>query len=172
MSEYPEGFGLFVVEHTTSASAEDVYAAFLEPEKIAAWFGPVGWHVPLDTISSDPRVGGHYEFTMVKDDDETQTSPAVATLEELREPFYIRSTERAHRELGFPEDLTMEVRIERLSAEDGAGEGAGEGAREGRGADAATRLTVKQWPLPEVVFEPATEGWRSSFTKLDAAFGA
>jgi uncharacterized protein YndB with AHSA1/START domain len=152
MADYPEGFGLFTVEHTTSASAADVYAAFLVPEKIAAWFGPVGWHVPLDTISIDAREGGHYEFMMVNDDDESQTSPVTSTLDELREPTFIRSTEKANRELGFPEDLTMEVHIEETSE--------------------GTHFIVKQWPLPEAVFEPAAQGWASSFTKLDAALGA
>lgn len=151
MTQLPEGFGLFEVTHQAEAAPAEVYDAFINPEKLAAWFGPVGWSVPLDSITVEPREGGVYAFTMVNEEDETQTSPADAIIDEIHPGSYIRSTERANAALGFPEDIIMEVFFEDV--------------------DGGTRLTVKQSPLPEVVFEPATEGWKSSFTKLDALLG-
>ena len=52
-----------------------VYQAFVDPDQVAQWFGPVGWSVPRDSIDIDLRVGGRQKFTMVNDADPSQTSP-------------------------------------------------------------------------------------------------
>lgn len=148
MSGFPEGFGQFEVEHVTSAPAADVYEAFLDPELISRWFGPTGWSVPRDTITVERREGGAYAFQMVNEEDESQSSPVDATIDELRESRYIRATDRGGAELGLPSDVVMETLVEET--------------------EQGTRILIRQAPLPEVVFEPATAGWKSSFGKLDA----
>ena len=42
-----------VMTRVFDAPRELVYRAFVDPDQIAAWFGPVGWSVPRDTISVD-----------------------------------------------------------------------------------------------------------------------
>ena len=59
-----------------------VYQAFVNPDQLAAWFGPVGFSVPRDTVDIDARTGGHQRFTMVSDTDPAMRSPIDATLTE------------------------------------------------------------------------------------------
>jgi uncharacterized protein YndB with AHSA1/START domain len=56
-----------VITRVFDAPRELVYRAFVDPDELAQWFGPVGWSVPRDSVSVDPRVGGHQVFTMVND---------------------------------------------------------------------------------------------------------
>jgi uncharacterized protein YndB with AHSA1/START domain len=46
------------------APREFVFQAFVEPEQLAAWFGPVGVDSPRDRIVVDPRVGGVWQLVM------------------------------------------------------------------------------------------------------------
>ena len=48
-----------VLERIFDASRDRVYRAFTDPEEMAAWFGPVGYSVPLESIDMDVRSGGH-----------------------------------------------------------------------------------------------------------------
>jgi len=43
-----------------------VFAAFVQPERLAAWFGPEG--ASCATPEIDARVGGRYRFTIIGDD--------------------------------------------------------------------------------------------------------
>jgi uncharacterized protein YndB with AHSA1/START domain len=50
-----------------NAPRADVFAAFMEPEAILAWWAPKGWYTPH--VEMDVRVGGRFRFGMRSDDD-------------------------------------------------------------------------------------------------------
>jgi uncharacterized protein YndB with AHSA1/START domain len=49
------------------APRAEVFAAFIEPDAILAWWAPKGWYTPH--VEMDVRVGGRYRFGMRSDDD-------------------------------------------------------------------------------------------------------
>jgi uncharacterized protein YndB with AHSA1/START domain len=131
------------------APREHVYEAFTDPDLIAAWFGPVGFTVPRDTVDIDPRPGGRQRFVMVSDDDPGIQSPVDATYTEIVENELIVGEEDAPEMPGLQEATTITARIE---LHDDAG---------------GTRLELHQFPLSAQMAEMGRLGWESSFTKLD-----
>ena len=125
-----------------------VYRAFTDPDQLAAWFGPVGWSVPRETVQIDARPGGVERFTMVNDDDPSLSSPTNAVFVEVVENELL---------VGEEEFAGVVLRV-RLEFHDEPG---------GR-----TRIELTQGPIPAEAEGNAREGWASSFTKLDALLAA
>src|SRR4051794_7142215 len=125
-----------------------VYRAFVDPDQVAAWFGPAGWHVPRDTVTIEAKPGGVQRFTMVNDDDPTMTSPVNATFVEVVENELLVGEEVF-------EGITMRIRLEFHDEEGGR-----------------TLLKLTQGPYPAEAETGARAGWNSSFTKLDAILAA
>jgi hypothetical protein len=48
------------------APREQVFAAWTDPDQVAAWYGPQHFDTPRETVLIEPRVGGRYELTMVE----------------------------------------------------------------------------------------------------------
>ncbi len=140
-----------VIERVFDAPRELVYQAFVDPDQIAQWFGPVGWSVPRDTVDVDIRPGGYQRFVMVNDEDPEQRSPVDATIVEVVENELLVGTETVEGMPGFEGVTTMTARYEFHDEEGGK-----------------TRLVVRQSPFPTAIASMAQEGWGSSFTKLDA----
>ncbi|SBT45175.1 SRPBCC family protein [Micromonospora auratinigra] len=136
-----------VVTRVFDAPRELVYRAFVDPDQLAAWFGPVGFSVPRDSVSIDARVGGHQRFTMVSDTDPEMTSPVDATFTELVENELLVGEQQVDFGAG---PVVFRLRVE---FHDEAG---------------GTRLVLRQGPYGPEMQEGAREGWNSSFTKLDA----
>ncbi len=138
-----------VITRVFEAPRELVYRAFIDPDQLAQWFGPVGFSVPRDTVDIDARVGGHQRFTMVSDTDADMKSPVNATFTEIVENELLVGSEEWE---GVP-DLQgggrMTLRLE-FHDEDGK-----------------TRLVVRQGPYTAEMEDMARQGWESSFTKLD-----
>jgi len=134
-----------VITRVFAAPRALVYQAFTDPDQLAAWFGPVGFSVPRETVDIDARVGGHQRFTMVSDDAPAMTSPVNATFTELVENELIVGEEK------LPDGSSLYVRIE-LHDEGGD----------------KTRLVLRQGPFTDEILAMANEGWNSSWTKLDA----
>jgi uncharacterized protein YndB with AHSA1/START domain len=143
-------FTELVITRVFDAPRELVYRAFVDPDQLSQWFGPVGWSVPRDTVDLDPRPGGHQRFTMVSDDDPGQTSPINATFEEVVENELLVGSEEVKGFPGLPDGTRLRMRLE-FHDEDGK-----------------TRLVIRQGPFTEELAEMTREGWTSSFTKLDA----
>jgi uncharacterized protein YndB with AHSA1/START domain len=59
------------------APRERVWAAWTEPEQLAAWWGKRGWTARLDTIVLDVRPGGTFRVTTVSDDGREMTNEAT-----------------------------------------------------------------------------------------------
>lgn len=140
-----------VITRIFSAPREAVYRAFTDPDQISAWFGPVGWSVPRDTVEQDVRVGGHQRFSMVSDADPSKASPVNATFVEVIENELLVAEERWEGVPGMQNGGVMQARLEFHDQGDGT-----------------TRLELRQGPYTVKMQEMANMGWESSFTKLDA----
>ena len=53
---------VLTLEHVLNAPRELVFKAWTEPERLARWFGPRGWSLPVCTI--DLRPGGVWHYCM------------------------------------------------------------------------------------------------------------
>jgi uncharacterized protein YndB with AHSA1/START domain len=137
------------ITRTFDAPPEAVYGAFTDPDRLAQWFGPVGFSVPRDTVDIDARPGGHQRFVMVSDENPDMTSPVDATFDEVVENELIAGHEEWDGVPGMDGPVTMTMRAE-FHDEDGA-----------------TRLEIRQGPYTDEVLQMARAGWESSFTKLD-----
>jgi uncharacterized protein YndB with AHSA1/START domain len=131
------------------APVELVYKAFLDPDQLALWFGPLAFHVPRDTITIDARPGGDWHMTMVGNSNPEWVSPVKSTLTELVENELLVGYEITDGFPGLEDGTKLTVRYEF--------EPEGEG----------TRLTLTQGPLPEELREMSAVGWGQSFHKLD-----
>ncbi len=127
-----------------------VYQAFTDPEHLAQWFGPLMFSVPLDTVSIDPRAGGHWRMTMVGKDDTGWQSPIDATFTEVVENQLLVGYEVTTGVPGLADGTRLTLSIEFIPEGDG------------------TRLELRQGPLPAQTREMAAVGWSQSFHKLDA----
>ncbi|ROO83269.1 uncharacterized protein YndB with AHSA1/START domain [Actinocorallia herbida] len=140
-----------IVSRVFDAPRELVYRAFTDPDQLAQWFGPVGFHVPRETVELDVRVGGSEKFTMVHDEDPSFTSPVSATFSEVIENELIVGYEDVTGMPGFEGTVRFESRMEFHDEGDGK-----------------TRLVITQGPHNPEILADAEAGWESSFTKLDA----
>jgi uncharacterized protein YndB with AHSA1/START domain len=143
-----------VITRVFDAPPELVYRAFTDPDQLAAWFGPIGWSVPRDSVDIDARTGGHQRFTMVNDADTSMTSPVNATFEQVVENELLVGSEDVSGIPGFAGVARFSMRIEFHD----------EGGK--------TRLVLRQGPYSAEMAADAREGWGSSFTKLDTLLAA
>ncbi|HEY7324492.1 MAG TPA: SRPBCC domain-containing protein [Streptosporangiaceae bacterium] len=137
------------------APRELVYQAFVDPDQIAQWFGPIGWVVPRDTVEVDARPGGYQRFVMVNADDASQRSPVNATFTEVVANELLVGEEKVEGIPGFEGLVTLTLRLE-FHEEPGG----------------KTRLELRQGPFTHQLEEGSREGWNSSFGKLDDLLAA
>ena len=131
------------------APREDVYRAWTDPAEVAQWYGPDGWHAPVERIRIDGQVGGRWELTMVRRADGFEF-PIGYEILELREPSLVvlRHTEQ---DPGGPEATIVRVEL----TEDGDG----------------TVMTVTDGPMQAEGSEHAAGGYNQAFDKLAARLG-
>jgi uncharacterized protein YndB with AHSA1/START domain len=130
------------------APRELVYLAFVDQDQLAQWFCPEGAWVPRETISIDPRVGGHLRFVMTAPD---VSSPVDATFTEVVENELLACDMQAAGVPGVDGVLRVTLRLEFHDEGDGK-----------------TRLELRQGPFATGQLGADTRsGWESSFAKLD-----
>ena len=144
-----------VMTRIFDAPRELVYQAFLDPDQLSQWFGPVGYSVPRDTVSVDARPGGYQRFVMVNDENSNERSEIDATLTEVVENELIVGHQDVEGIPGFEGIAKFTLRVAFYSEPDGK-----------------TRLELRQGPYTDAVAGNARLGWESSFTKLDALLKA
>lgn len=133
------------------APRELVYRAFVDPDQLGQWFGPVGYSVPFESVHVDARPGGYQRLVMVNDDDPTERSEIDATLTEVVENELLVG----HQDVEGIPGTTGTVRFRlRLEFHDEPG--------------GKTRLELRQGPFQEPMAEDTVKGWESSFTRLDS----
>ena len=132
-----------------------LYQEFTDPDRLAAWWGPIGNSLPRDEMEFDVRPGGYQRWTEVS---ATDPRIRVRILYDLAQVVHDELLDGTMRVTGhLPGDYEpFETRM-RLEFHDEA--------------DGRTRLEVRQW-LPQHLASPSQQGWSEAFTKLDAALAA
>ncbi|GAA3202297.1 SRPBCC domain-containing protein [Actinocorallia longicatena] len=135
-----------------NAPRELVYRAFVDPDQLAQWFGPVGFSVPRESVDIEAKVGGHQRFTMVDDSDPSIANPIEATFSDVVENELLVG----YQDVQFPGEppVRFELRLEFADT------------------DGGTLLTIHQGPYSPEMESGARQGWESSFTKLDTLLAA
>lgn len=133
------------------APPEVVYRAFVDPDQISQWFGPVGFSVPRDSVEIDARPGGVQRLVMVSDEDPGFRNPIDAIYTEVIENEVLDGQAEVEGIPGTTGKVRMRLRLEFHPEPDGK-----------------TRLELTQGPFTEQMGTDTRLGWQSSFTKLDA----
>jgi len=134
-----------------NAPPELVYRAFVDPDQLGQWFGPVGFSVPYESVHIDARPGGYQRLIMVSDDDPSERSTINATFSEVIENELLVGHHDVEGIPGTTGSVRLHLRLE-FHAEPGG----------------KTRLELRQGPFTERLCNDSKTGWESSFTKLDS----
>src|SRR5262245_6814842 len=135
-----------LIERVFDAPREEVFAAWTDPERVAAWYGPEHFDTPREKVHIDLRVGGRYELTMVQRGSDAEF-PIGYEIVELSAPELL--VLRSDPIPGMHGTTYTRVELEDLG---------------GR-----TRLTLTDGPYPESGHAEA--GWRGAFDKLAQLLG-
>jgi uncharacterized protein YndB with AHSA1/START domain len=142
---------VFSVSHALAQPPAAVFAAFTEPDRLAAWFGPPGWSVSRESVLLEVRPGGRQRFRMVHDADPAQVAPVHGTYLRVEPDALLEGREALPGPDGEPTSSHVLTRTEFVATEEGG-----------------TLLVLTQGPLPPAVHPGAAAAWRSSFTRLEA----
>ena len=80
-----EDLGEVTITRDYDAPRELVFRAMIEPEQLVRFWGPVGTHVPLESVVIEPWPVGRFETLMVADDGSGEF-PSKGTFIEVVEP--------------------------------------------------------------------------------------
>jgi uncharacterized protein YndB with AHSA1/START domain len=69
VQQQESGGGGFTVRRRFPASAERVYAAFVEPDKLEHWFVVRGYRTPADRMQVSAEPGGRVDAVMISESD-------------------------------------------------------------------------------------------------------
>jgi len=125
-----------------------VWKFWTQPERIAEWFGPTGFTVPLETVTIELRVGGSWNLAM--QDDTGARFPITGEIVELVDEELLVVRLGAATGMGDIDDVLLRVQLH------DHGE--------------LTRLTLHQGPFTDEQRSATAEGWELSFVKLDRIF--
>jgi uncharacterized protein YndB with AHSA1/START domain len=140
------------ISRVFDAPPELVYRAFVDPDQLCLWFGPLGYSVPCETVQIDARPGGFQRFVIISDEDPAQRSPVESTLTEVVENELLVGHHEISGVPGTTGPIRYRLRLE-FHEEDGGMQ---------------TRLELRQGPFAEDMGNEAKMGWEGSFTKLDS----
>jgi len=132
------------------APREQVFNAWIDPDEVAAWYGPEHFDTPREHIHIDPRVGGRYELTMVRRDGGGEFTIGYEILELVAPELLVLRSDP------MPEMGMHEPTITRVELND-------DGAK--------TRMTLTDGPYPAGGGH-AEAGWNAALDKLAARVAA
>lgn len=82
----------FTIGRRFTTSVEEVFDAWTRPERVAAWFGPVGLVTPADRLVMDVRPGGSWRLTMVSQDNGVEYPVEFEYVEVLKPSRLVMTT--------------------------------------------------------------------------------
>jgi uncharacterized protein YndB with AHSA1/START domain len=132
------------------APRERVFAAWTDPEQVAAWYGPEHFDTPREKVHIELRVGGRYELTMVQRGTSTEY-PVRYEIVELVEPELIVLRCPPMPEVGLPDGTITRVELHDHGEK--------------------TRMTLSDGPYPGEGGRHAEAGWHGAFDKLAVLLG-
>jgi uncharacterized protein YndB with AHSA1/START domain len=126
------------------APRESVFAAWTDPDQVAAWYGPEHFDTPREKVHVELRVGGRYELTMVQRGTGAE-HPVRYEIVELVEPELIVLRSEPMPEMGLPQGTVTRVEFHDHGDK--------------------TRMTLSDGPYP-ADSRHAEAGWNGAFDKL------
>ncbi len=141
---------ILVVERLYPYHRKDLFQAFVDPAKLAAFFAPAGWHVVADSVEMDPKLGGRFRHTKVRDKDPNQHWVVDGVYTEFFEPDVIVTRQRISGIPGIDPTKAVELRLEftKMGRDD-------------------TLLRVVQGPYTAQAAVDYSDGWESILDRLD-----
>jgi uncharacterized protein YndB with AHSA1/START domain len=137
-----------LITRTFEAPRERVFKAWIDPDEVAAWYGPEHMDAPRERVHIDPRVGGRWELTMVARDGGAGEFSIGYTIVELVEPELIVMRSDPMPGMGMHAPTVLRVEFH------------DHGDR--------TRMTLSDGPYPAGAGHAET-GYNAAFDKLAAA---
>lgn len=147
------------ISRVFSASRERVFQAFVDPELVAQWWGPEGFHTPREKLEIEPTVGGLHHKVMVLDSPEVAAGMGVAVgaefpdsarVVEINEPELLVLSSDPQPDMGLVERTITRIEFH------------------AEGPD-RTRVVLLDGPYNEMMAGHAETGWRESLEKLAKA---
>ena len=137
-----------VITRDFNAPRAVVFKFWTDPEQLAKWWGPAGYHTPREDMEIDLRVGGTFQLRIVQ----TATGADVwvrGEIVQLVAPESLTIRMRVPQPIGLPPmETLLRVRFYDLGEK--------------------TRVTLRQGPFSTADRrEQTTEGWIHSFATLD-----
>ncbi len=129
------------------APRDRVFAAWIDPDRVGAWYGPEHFDTPRASVHIEPWVGGRWELTMVQRDSGAEF-PVRYEIVELVEPELLVLRCDPMPEIGLPEGTLTRVELH------------DHGQR--------TRMTLSDGPYPAPGRGHAEAGWTAALEKLAA----
>jgi uncharacterized protein YndB with AHSA1/START domain len=139
------------IERTFDASPAEVWSAWTDPAQLAQWWGPHGFHTPIESVEVDLRPGGHLHMSMIQTENGTDYPIRFDVVEAVENELLVLFS-RAQPELGLNTDTTT-----RIEFADEAGK---------------TRMTLTDGPYESGMAEMTDQGWGQQFDKLAALLAA
>ena len=131
------------------APRELVWRFWTEPELLSRWFGPTGFHVPVEEIDIDMRPGGRWNLVMVGDET-GERAPFAMDLLEVEPPEYFFGNLVNPADSPFLPGMQLRVQFHDHGEK--------------------TRVTLHQGPFTPQFRDMTIDGWELSFLKLDTVF--
>jgi uncharacterized protein YndB with AHSA1/START domain len=147
---------VFQITRVYAAPRERVFQHFVDPDLVAQWWGPNGFHTPREKLEIEPREGGRHHKVMVLD------SPAIASgmgvpvgmefpdssrVVEIKPPELLVLSSEPQPEMGLTERTITRIEFHAEGPE-------------------RTRVVLIDGPYTEMMGGHAETGWRQSFEKL------
>ena len=132
------------------APRERVFAAWTDPDQVAAWYGPEHFDTPREHVRIELRVGGRWELTMVERGTGAEY-PVRYEIVELVEPELIVLRCEPMPEIGLPEGTVTRVEFHDHGEK--------------------TRMTLSDGPYPPAGRGHAEAGWNGALEKLAGLLG-
>jgi uncharacterized protein YndB with AHSA1/START domain len=139
-----------LVTRIFEAPRERVFAAWTDPDQVAAWYGPEHFDTPRESVHIDLRVGGRWELTMVQRGSGAE-HPVRYEIVELVQPELIVLRCGPMPEIGLPEGTLTRVEFHDHGEK--------------------TRMTLSDGPYPLETRGHAEAGWNGALAKLAMLLG-
>ena len=103
---------IVTVEREFDYPRSRVFRAWTEPAELAQWRGSPGWHVELETLTGDLRLGGRHYHVKVRDADPSTRVATDGVYTEFFDPDVFVSRELITGDPGIDPQVPLELRVE------------------------------------------------------------
>ena len=102
---------IVTVEREFDTPRPVVFRAWTVPSELAQWRGSPGWHVELDALVGEAKLGGRHHHVTVRESDNLKVS-TDGVYTEFFEPDVFVSRERITGDPGIDPSAPLELRVE------------------------------------------------------------